>query len=510
MPVLYLSTLKAQWGRTLLLVLFALAYASISFVNHYNFRTATLDLGLIAQAVGEVAQLRWPQTTLLLDSPPTPFLGQHFSLTPLLAVPLYYVVGGAWALLLVQTGALLLGALGVWRYAQAQGASPGVCNWALAFFASQWGIYSALSFDYHDNVVGAMALPWLALWVGQRRVGPAVAAALVVLLSKENMALWLAFVLLGLAWQHWRQRAVVAWLAAGALASLGYFVVITQVVMPALDVNHRAFTQVVRYAHLGPTLPAAVANVLLHPRLLWDVLLHNTLPDPLYDHIKRELWVAILLSGGWALVWRPWYALMLLPILGQKLLSNDFVLWGINGHYSIELAPVLALAATDALCSWRWGRIRHLAWAGALASVLLFTLDTFSTRFSRWYTPVTNNPLLPEHYTSAVPDRAGLCAALAQVPADVPLSASSSLVPHLLNRQAVYLFPVLRNARLVALLREPGEAAAWPLSPEVARQALAQFQADANYRTVYEDAQLVVLARRFAPTDSAITWKAQP
>ncbi|MGI4872678.1 MAG: DUF2079 domain-containing protein [Janthinobacterium lividum] len=512
---------RAPWParrwRTVLLLGFGVAYALVSLVNHYNFRTATFDLGIAAQAVADFAHLRLPRTTLLLDAPPTGYLGQHFSLTPALAVPLYYLVGGAWALLLLQIGALLLGALGVWRYVVAQGSGGREANWALAFFAAQWGVFSALSFDYHDNVVGAMALPWLALWVGQGRGGRALAAAVLLLVSKENMALWLAFVLLGLAWQHWPRRTPAPlqphpvaplWLGLGAVAALGYFLVVTRYAMPLFDTTHRPFTQMVRYAHLGNSLPAAVGNVLTHPPLLWATLFRNTLPDGSYDYIKLETWLAVLVSGGWALLRRPWYALMLLPILGQKLLANDYAFWGINGQYSIEFAPVLALAVADALRATRSPGlgVRRRAWSAALAGVAVFTVVTLYTRRSQWYDRATGNFLVGRHYRCAY-DRAALTATLAQVPAGIPLSTASNLVPHLLNRRDVFLFPVLRTARLVALLRQPDEQGAWPLGPAEAQQALARLQADPHYRVLYQDAQLVLLSRQFAPADSAAVWE---
>lgn len=507
----------ARRWRTVLLLGFGVVYALVSLVNHYNFRTAAFDLGIAAQTVADFAHLRLPRTTLLLDAPPTGYLGQHFSLTAALAAPLYYLVGGAWALLLFQVGAVLLGALGVWRYVLAQGGSGREANWALAFFAGQWGVFSALSFDYHDNVVGAMALPWLALWVGQGRSQRALGAAAFILLSKENMALWLAFVLLGLAWQHWPRRAAAparprplatAWLVLGAVACLVYFLVVTRYVMPALDTTHRPFTQMVRYAHLGSSLPGAVLQVLTHPALLWATLFQNTLPDGAYDYIKLETWGAVLVSGGWALARRPWYALMLLPILGQKLLANDYALWGINGQYSIEFAPVLTLAVADALRATQapGTGLRRRAWALALAGVAVFTVVTLYTRRSQWYDRTTGNFLIGRHYRCHY-DRAALRAALAHVPPGVPLSTSSNLAPHLLARRDLFLFPVLRTAQLVALLREPDENAAWPLNPADARQALAHLQADPHYHVLYQDAQLVLLTRQFTPADSAQVWK---
>ena len=515
---------RAPWParrwRTGLLLAFGVAYALVSLVNHYNYRTAALDLGVAGQTITDFAHLRLPRTTLLLDAPPTGYLGQHFSFTAALAAPLSYLVGGAWAALLLQIGALLLGALGVWRYVAARGGSGREANWALAFFAAQWGVFSALSFDYHDNVVGARVLPWRARWVGQGRGKRALGAAAFLLVSKENMALWLAFVLLGLAWLHWPRpversgtpvppRPVSpAWLVLGAGVALAYFLVVTRYVMPAFDTTHRPFTQLVRYAHLGSSLPAAVLNVLLHPRLLWAALFENTLPDGSYDYIKLELWGAVLVSGGWALLRRPWYALMLLPIWGQKLLASDYALWGINGQYSIEFAPVLALAVADALRATRapGTGLRRRAWAAALAGAVVFTVVTLYTRRSQWYDRASGNILQARHYRCYY-DRAALRAALTHVPPGVPLSAASNLVPHLLDRRDLFLFPVLRTARLVALLREPDENGAWPLRPAEAKQALAHLQADPHYRVLYQDAQLVLLARQFAPADSAQVWK---
>ncbi|TDN36577.1 DUF2079 domain-containing protein [Hymenobacter sp. UV11] len=496
-------------ARTVLLLVFGLIYSLISLVNQWNFRTAAFDLGIEAQAVADFAHLRTPRVTLLLDSPPTNFLANHFSLTPALAAPLYYLVGGAWALLLLQIGAVLLGLLGAWHYARAQGGSPRAASWALALLGCQWGVYSAFSYDYHDNVVGAMALPWLALWVAQGRGGRAALAALFILVSKENLALWLACVLLALAWQHRAHRARVGWLVLGAVASLVYYQLITRYVMPALDTMHRPFTQMVRYAWLGSSLPAVLAHVLAHPARLWAVMFQNTLPDASYDYIKLETWGAILVSGGWALWRRPWYVLMLLPILAQKLLASDYGLWGINGQYSIEFAPVLTLAVVDTL---RGGRaagasFQRKAWAAALASAAVFTVVTLYTRRSQWYDRDTGNFLIGSHYRSPYPHRAGLYAALARVPAGVALSTSSNLVPHLLDRRDLFLFPVLRTARLVALLREPNDHDAWPLTQAQARQALAALRARPGYRVLYEDAQLVLLARPATPADSAEVWQ---
>ncbi|GAB2946445.1 hypothetical protein GCM10027048_09280 [Hymenobacter coalescens] len=487
---------RARRWRVGLFVGFALVFGAISLVNHYLFRTAALDLGLATHALRDYARFRAHTSTLLTDSPPTSFLFAHFTLIPALVSPLHWLLG-SWTLLLVQLAALLLGGWGVYRYARLLGCAPGRANLVLAYFFSLWGLYSALGFDYHDNVVGAMALPWLVYGFERRRWGLALLAFGLLLISKENLALWAAAVLLALAWKHRRHSALAGRAVLGAGLALLYFAVVTRYVMPALDGSHRPFQQIIRYQHLGSSLPEAVANVLLHPRLLWQCLFVNTTGDALYDYIKLELWAVLLLSGGVAALLRPWYALMLAPILAQKLLANDHGLWGINAQYSIEFAPVLALAVAEVASRLqpRWQRPYLLATLGLAAAV---TLTTLYTRQSKWYARETTNFLLAKHYRSLWGlDVPRLRAALRQIPAAVPLSAQTNLAPWLVNRDRLYHFPVLRDAQLVALLKT--DKSPWPMTPESYRRAIQTLRTRGDFRVRYEDEQLLVLERTRPP-----------
>ena len=36
-------------------------------------------------------------------------------------------------------------------------------------FWACWGIWAALAFDYHDNVIAAVLLPWLLYWFERDR-----------------------------------------------------------------------------------------------------------------------------------------------------------------------------------------------------------------------------------------------------------------------------------------------------------------------------------------------------
>jgi len=206
----------------------------------------------------------------------------------------------------------------------------------------------------------------------------------------------------------------------------------------------------------------------------------------------------LLLSGGVALVRRPWYLLMLVPVLAQKLLANDYGLWGINSQYSIEFAPLLALAVAETGQQLR-SEARRRYFIITLALAALTTLFTLYKRQSKWYRKENTNFLVKSHYRSKL-SVAALHAALAHVPDGVALSAQSNLVPWLTNRTKLYHFPVLRDAQYIALLQTPAEST-WPLSADEHARAIARLRARPNIRVVYEDAQLIVLKRE--PTAAA-------
>ena len=53
---------------------------------------------------------------------------------------------------------------------------------AVVHFFSMWGIYSALSYDYHDNVMAAMFVPWLFYFFVEKKFGHAALFLLALLL----------------------------------------------------------------------------------------------------------------------------------------------------------------------------------------------------------------------------------------------------------------------------------------------------------------------------------------
>ena len=184
-PVLSVALSSAKLpGRHLalwVLAFFGLTYGLVSLANHYLFRTYAYDLGIYNQALWDTAHLRLNANSVMRYNN---LLGDHFTLVQLLWAPLYWLFG-SYTLLLVQIGLILLGGLGAYRLhlQRSQDTQPAAALGLMVLFLSARGIYSAVAFDYHDNVVAAMLLPWPLYWLEANRCGRATVAALLMALS---------------------------------------------------------------------------------------------------------------------------------------------------------------------------------------------------------------------------------------------------------------------------------------------------------------------------------------
>src|ERR1700741_4493641 len=155
--------------RGIILIVFFFVFSSISIVNHYNFRTYALDLGIYNNALYDFSHFRGNDYSIM-DHMFKNILSDHFSLIPFLVSPLYWIFD-SYTVLVFQIGIILFGSYGVYKLVQLKSNAKYIPELAMLHFLGIWGIYSALSFDHHDNIVAAMLVPWFFYYLqnNQRR-----------------------------------------------------------------------------------------------------------------------------------------------------------------------------------------------------------------------------------------------------------------------------------------------------------------------------------------------------
>lgn len=434
---------KRQKSITLatIFIVAGVVYCLISLVNHYLFKTYALDLGLYTQALYDYAHFRMADCSMFKPEHVS-LLSDHFDLYLPLLSPLVFVFG-SYTLLIVQIAAVLLGGWGIYKLIGLYTDDDWLPLLATAMLFFSFGVIHAIAFDYHSNVLTAMMLPWLLYFLKRQRIGLTSLFVVLFVIGKENMSLWLFFILIALMWDYRKDKKMLWYLVGYAVFSIAYFFVINMVVMPRLGGAGGGYA---RYAYLGDNYAEIAKNLIMHPGYTFQLLFTNTSGMAKFDGVKEEFYLCILTTGLFLTLLKPNYLIMLVPIVAQKMLATDGNFWGIAYQYSVECMPVLVIASFLVIT-----RIREQRWRIVLAVALLL-----STVLTTFYTVgVPKSPIFVDqlcvyqgrHYKQTDFDARYARQLMKTIPEDAYVCAAPMFVSHLALREHIEDFGSTKNTK---------------------------------------------------------------
>ncbi len=486
-----LKTGKYNFVLVLIFLLFAIIYSLISIPNHYLYKTNAFDLGVFNNALHSFSRFQVNHTPLAIDGLPKNYFGNHFSPIIFLFVPFYYLFG-SYTLLIIQIAAILFGGFGIYKVSELILKNRLYSILIVIQFFSVWAISSALSFDYHDNVLAAMLVPWLFYFHLSKRRNYFMLIFVLILLCRENMAFWMCFVLIGMCflnngekpWRNFKQ------LLPYMLISGIYFILTLKVILPYF-IEENWGDPLTRYSNMGDTIWEKLNFIFFKPQQLFKYLIENPTTEVFYNGLKSEFHFMILVSGGIFLFRFPKFLLMAVPLYFQKLLTNDFGFWGINAHYSIEFVPIISLALIYAALHFK--RYAKYLLIFVCISTLGFHIKSLYERQSLHYNQEHNNFLIAEHYQANM-NLSDVKKVINEIPKYVSVSASSELTPHLANRKNIYLFPIVKNAEYIVLLKKGTNY--YPIGEKDFNLRVKELRSNSNYKITKENKSIVVFKRR--------------
>ena len=471
--------------------LFGLVYGLISFVNHYYFRTYALDLGMMNHALYSFAHFKVNYFTSDISwiNRNLNFLADHFSPIMFLYVPFYFLFG-SYTLLIIQLAVIIIGGLGIFKYARENSNRTYLPYIILCQFYFSWAIFNALAFDFHNNVIAAMIAPWLLYFLSKDKLKEVVITTLIMLLTKESTGLWLAFVFIGWGLRNKGEftKKHPLFLTGMITFSLAYFYIVVQCIMPFLNDGIKIENQLSRYSQFGNNLFEIAWNMLSHPTQLIQTIIGT---GEIEKSVKWELLWVIVISGGFALIRKPYLIIMLVPVFVFKLLSSDQNLWGINAHYSIEFTPIIAFALVEFFKTIH-SKIAVYWLASITAMATLYTTN-YVLDNSKAYINKTNARFYhADHYKDDL-DNKEIYRALELIPSEVTICVQSALAPHLANRNRIYVFPNIWDASYVALIKS--KRGFYPLNEIQYNQKLLELLKNPEFQTIYNKGELIILQR---------------
>jgi uncharacterized membrane protein len=454
----------------------ALLYAAAGLLRHLTYRSTGFDLGIFDQAVWQLGRLEAPASSL--KGLPSLF-GDHFSPILVALAPLGACECGPAPLIVAQALLVAASVVPVVLFARPRLGRGGALLLGLAY-GLFCGIQSAVVFDVHEVAFAPLLIACAALFADRRQWRRALVCVLALLLVKESLAF------LVLAFGAWfglqrRPREALVCLLAGAL----WYASVTRQVIPHFA-DGKPFIYW-SYEQFGRTPGEALRNAVLHP--LQTARIFVTPGEKL-----RTL--AVLFGALGFLPLLSIDIVLAAPLLAERMLSSNPKYWTLQDHYSLTIAPVLAIGAARALpfvagvigarwpASRRWP-IKSLACATIAAAGVVscagFALGDLA-RPSAYEVPET---------------RRGAAAALALIPPSASVAATNHLVPHLSQRETVVLFgPRLPRVRyVVAQTGDRDPAALFPYrTPAAQRTALRRLRG--RYRLVRAEGGVQLWQRR--------------
>ncbi|WP_435811311.1 DUF2079 domain-containing protein [Streptomyces termitum] len=438
-------------------------YFLYSWVQYDHFRTPSWDLGIFGQSVRSYAEFRLPVSDI--KGPGFPILGDHFSPVTALLAPLYWIWSSPVSLLFAQAALFAASAVVVGRTAQEVLGSRAAGLALTAAYGLSWGLQEAVKSDFHEI---AFAVPLLALTCRALLLGrwtAAVAWSVPLVLVKEDMGLTVAMV--GVVLVVKGQRALGAALAGfGATA----FALTVLVLIPAASKlgQYDYWSKIEKTGSGAETSFAQLVSDALSSGERWEMVLF-----------------LFAITGFLAL--RSPLALLVLPTLGWRFVSQDPNHWGMHWHYSAVLMPVVFLALVDGI---RAVRTSPRPWLAAYGKVAVAASVAVSL------TLAANLPLRdllkPETYAADVrADQAR--AAVAAVPAGASVEADVPLLAHLTADHRVFWVGTSKGATpdyLALDLRGWGQ----PLTDPVATAT--QLHPEASYEIVHRSEGFAVLRKK--------------
>ncbi len=437
-----------------------------AWARHEAQWSSLIDLGLFYELYDNA-----DGTLLFAPTLGQSFLGEHFSPSLVLLWPVMAVFPSPVTLLVVQSGAIALGAWLLFELAHERlRSAPLAAVIMVGYLLSPW-VQAAALYDFHMDMLEPPMLFGLALALQRGKARWVWVSAALLWLTKEDTFIYTS--VFGLyAWLHLKRRRLgLALIGVGLAQAAVVLLVLLPAVREPFDPQffsttgpRQGYAFLSRYSHLGETLGAIVGNAVANPLRLLD---HLTTGARLGNLL------ALLMAFGGLGLFAGWRIILLAPTL-EMLLANPGPLSAFSFYYgavAFMFAPLVAIEGADALLRRPPRRLGHAPTAPRLA----FALGALVLLLVGWH-PTS---WLSDHHTYkpvvVTPHHAQAAALMARIPQGARVSATGYHAVHLQPGRDVRMFPFgLDQADwvLVDLQRPP-----WPRDLTGVRRELTRLPA---------------------------------
>lgn len=452
---------KYRLAFYIVMAIFGALFCTMSVANHYYFRSTAFDYGPYNFALYDYAHFHVSTCYMYkaFDARYSiTFLQDHFSLLLMYLVPIYWLLNwltGTYTLLLVQTAFILWGAWATYKLVHLKTGDGWMGVAAVVYYFLLQGHYSAFDEDCNIIIMCSCFVPVFLWYFESKRYIAAFIIFMLAMFSREDMPLWFAFIFLVLLIWHRKEKKLVYVSLSYMAASVICLMLTFKVFIPLAQDPTNPYS-LFNYGALGNNPQQAVMYIFKHPINTIELLFRNQTGNPQNDGVKIEFYWVYLLSGGFVLFFRPQYIIWFVPLVAQKVFNDLPIRWGIESYYTVQIATLLPLAVFLIIGSLRNKKYKYIS-ARVLCIMALSVTIYKNDRAHRkcgFGSPVKRD-IFAKSFFNPPYNVTAINRDLQLIPANAPVSASASILPHLSQRTYIYEFPYVSDAQYIAVFAFP-------------------------------------------------------
>jgi uncharacterized membrane protein len=482
----------------LTMLFFSLLFFTMAIANHYFFRTFTMDYGSYNFALRDYAHFHITNCGIYkICGGNYTFFQDHFSFVLIYLVPFYWLLNwltGTYTLLLLQTSFILLSGWYLYRLILLKTGLKGLSLFALLMYFLLQGRYSAFLSDVNIGTISACMVPVFLYFFEKRKYFVSSIIFILALFSRENMAIWFIFICIVLMIWHRKDRKSLRICGIFIILSIVYFILLFKVFIPLVESRDKVYS-LFNFAALGKGPGEAVKFILFHPVQAIKLFFINHSGDKAFDGVKLEFYIVYLVSGGFLLIYRPWYVIWFIPILALKMFNDSPLRWSIEAYYSVDVVTLLPISLALIIYDMNFKFIRPVVMILVLGLTLTMTLfkSEVKNRKMCWLGTGKEYIFHPSFFKSSYDIRL-INHSLKLIPPDASVAASEMLIPHLSQRDTIYYYPYTGDARYVAIIENQLN---YLVNEKSYNDSISKILHDPHWTILVHQSQLIIAKRNF-------------
>lgn len=444
----------------LLSTLFIFIFSARSLYRHFSFDTHAFDLGIYTQATYLFSQGLNPFSTLINRN----IIGDHFGVILLLLSPIYKLFPSPVTLLIIQAIFVSLSSIPIYLIAKDKLKSNLLSFLITLSYLTSTGIISAIHFDFHLATISVLPLSlmlytwyfkkWKLYWI----------SLFFSVLFKEDIPIFILGLGIFQLLKNQKKLGIFTILFSLISFYLIKFKIMTFFWAGAAGAYNSSI--------LPLTSPIDLLLLLFtNPKIFLDMFFNSPTKIETMDKLYRQFaFLPILSPLSWVTVF---------PYLYFRFSSVHTHYWETIWHHNANLEPFLAVSAIFALAFFK------LPYKPVIILLLFFL-------FTGHLSP--NGPILTTFQLDwkNANQFSYLKDSLSLIPPKIPISAQSSILPHLANREKIYLFPEIRDAQFIILDQN---LASYPIQKEELKNRIIELKKSKNYGIEKESGSLIIFKK---------------